>query len=123
MSREVAARPLGVQIDRVTRLRAALLAVAVFSVAVLTAAGLAQAQNDVPDCVEVQAIARWAAAGYNHIVRIDNGCESRIRCQVATNVNPEPTTVEVAAGQTTDVLTFRDSPASTFEPRVSCTEL
>ena len=101
-----------------TRLRAALLALVV-----LTAGGFASAQNDVPDCVEVQAIARWAAAGYNHIVHIDNRCERRVRCSVATNVNPEPTTVEVAAGQSADVLTFRDSPASTFEPRVSCTQL
>jgi hypothetical protein len=82
--------------------------------------GVARADNDVPQCIEVEAIVRYGGAAYNHWVRIDNGCAQRAVCRVATDVNPDPQTVEVAAGDRTEVLTFRGSPARTFEPRVSC---
>ncbi len=76
--------------------------------------------GSVPDCVEVQANARWAASSYNHIVHIENGCGQTARCSVATNVNPDAQSVRVPAGQSTDVLTFRGSPAREFTPVVSC---
>ena len=76
--------------------------------------------GDVPACLDVAAIVRFGAAGYDHWVRLDNGCARAARCAVSTNVNPEPQTVEVAAGEREEVLTFRGSPARTFEPRVVC---
>ncbi len=84
---------------------------------------VAQAQNQVPDCVTVTHSARWGAAGYDHRVRVANGCEHPVRCTVATNVNPDPSTIRVEPGQSEEVLTWRDSPAREFTPRVSCEEL
>ncbi len=76
--------------------------------------------QDGPSCVESRAIARWAAAGYNHWVRVENGCDRRVRCQVSTSVSSERHTVTVAPGAAEEVLTFRGSPASEFTPRVDC---
>lgn len=81
---------------------------------------LAMAQNQVPDCVHVSGEARWGAGAYNHVVRIQNQCERAARCQVATDVSPQETQVRVAAGQTTELVTFLGSPARAFTPRVSC---
>jgi hypothetical protein len=78
------------------------------------------AAQDTPECIRVTASARWAAAAYNHYVRVDNDCGSTARCQISTNVNPEPQTVTVAAGAHVEVLTNRGSPAREFTPRVSC---
>lgn len=82
------------------------------------AAALAQAS--LPSCIRVEGVARWGASAYNHFVRVTNGCERPARCTVATDVNPQPQTIEVAPGRTVEVLTFRGSPARAFTPRVSC---
>ena len=81
---------------------------------------LVLAQNQVPDCVNVSAHAPYGSAGYNHVVRIENTCEREVRCQVATNVNPEAVSAVVGAGATREVVTFLGSPAREFTPRVSC---
>ncbi len=81
---------------------------------------LALAQNHVPNCVEVTHQARWGAGAYNHVVRIQNRCDRRARCRVATDVNPQETAIEVAAGATEELITFLGSPARAFTPRVSC---
>jgi hypothetical protein len=39
---------------------------------------------------------------------------------VATDVNPQSSTVEVAAQTTVEVLTFTASPAQNFSARVTC---
>lgn len=80
----------------------------------------ALAQGSLPECVRVEAIVRWGADAYNHFVRLENGCDRRARCRVATDVSPEVQTVEVPAGRSVEVITFRGSPASEFTPRVSC---
>ncbi len=86
----------------------------------LTIPALASAQSSLPECIRVQAIARWGADAYNHFVRVENRCDRRARCQVSTNVNPAPQAIEVAPGQSVEVITFRGSPASEFTPRVTC---
>lgn len=78
------------------------------------------AQNEVPDCVTVRGEARWGADAYNHVVVVQNRCDRRAQCQVATDVNPQPTAVEVPAGETREVMTFLGSPARAFTPRVRC---
>lgn len=72
------------------------------------------------ECVRVEAVARWGADAFNHIVVLRNECGHRARCQVATDVNPQAQQVELAPGQTLEVVTFLGSPASVFTPRVSC---
>ena len=86
--------------------------------------GASASADDVeaPRCVEVTKSAPWVAYGHNHVVRVRNGCERAVRCEVSTNATPQPTTVEVAPGTTREVLTRRGSPSSVFEARVDCDE-
>ncbi|MDF3065004.1 MAG: hypothetical protein K0R38_605 [Polyangiaceae bacterium] len=75
---------------------------------------------EAPACVEVAAEARLGAVGYDHIVALVNTCRKNARCVVATDVNPEAVTVNVARNSQVEVVTFRGSPARTFIPRVTC---
>jgi hypothetical protein len=72
------------------------------------------------DCVKVTSEARYAAYGYDHIVTLENTCDGAMRCEVSTDVNPTPATVELAKGETKSVLTFRGSPASEFKAKAEC---
>jgi hypothetical protein len=75
----------------------------------------------VPACIQVTHEARYVPYGYNHIVTLKNGCSKDAVCQVASDVNPQATTAEVAKGTTLEVVTFMGSPSAAFEPRVRCT--
>ena len=74
-----------------------------------------------PACVQVSASTRYVPYGYNHIVSVKNGCSKIATCAVRTDVNPQATTVEVAPGVTSEVVTFVASPSQTFTPYVTCT--
>lgn len=78
------------------------------------------AQGSLPPCIQVEGVARWGADAYNHFVRVTNGCDRPARCQVATDVSPEPQAVDVPPGGTVEVITFRGAPGSGFTPRVTC---
>jgi hypothetical protein len=71
-------------------------------------------------CVRWRSEARYVNGGYNHVVTLQNGCDAPAVCTVKTNVNPEPVSANIAPGEQVEVLTFRGSPASTFETRVQC---
>ena len=73
-----------------------------------------------PACISVSTQARYVPYGYNHIVLLKNGCSKAATCSVATDVNPQAMTVEVASGASVEVLTFTASPAQTFHARVTC---
>jgi hypothetical protein len=73
-----------------------------------------------PECVHVNAYARYGAYGYDHIVDVSNGCEHPAVCDVRTNVNPDPMTVRVEPGARESVVTFRGSPAREFAAQVRC---
>jgi len=73
-----------------------------------------------PECVHVRTEARYVAYGYDHIVEIQNECEKTMACTVMTDVNPEVVSVDVAAGQTRSITTFRGSPAREFKATVLC---
>lgn len=88
--------------------------------ALLVAPALVLAQSVVPSCVNVRSEARWGASAYNHVVIVQNTCDEDARCQVATNVTPTPTQVDVPAGETVETVTFLGSPAREFTPRVRC---
>lgn len=51
---------------------------------------------------------------------LTNGCARAAVCSVATDVNPRAQTVELPKGATVEVVTFYESPASTFTPVVTC---
>lgn len=97
---------------------AALLALAACRGDTRVTAALAQAEET--DCIHAWADARYRYPGYDHVVVIENACEARAYCEVATNVDPEPMMVVVEAGATTEVLVRRASPAREFVPRVAC---
>lgn len=80
----------------------------------------AGAASPLPACVGVTKEARYVPYGYNHVVVVKNGCSKPASCTVATDVNPQATSIDVASGATVEVLTFTGSPAQTFTPRVSC---
>ena len=99
--------------------------VAVFALAVLVAPGTSVASDDagaptLPACVSVTTSARYVPYGYNHLVIVKNGCSKAASCSVATDVNPQATTVDVASAATVEVLTFSASPSQTFTARVTC---
>jgi len=72
-------------------------------------------------CVEYETKVNYGALGYDHRVVLTSSCEDAATCTVTTDVNPDPQTVDVPAGQSVTVLTFRGSPASEFTATVRCT--
>jgi hypothetical protein len=72
------------------------------------------------ECVKHTIEARYVA-GYDHLVHLKNECSRRASCKVSTDVNPEVQNVTLAPGKSATVLTFRGSPASTFQATVACT--
>jgi hypothetical protein len=73
-----------------------------------------------PACIQVTTLARYIPYGYNHIVTLKSGCSKAATCTVSTDVNPQPTSAEVASGTSVDVLTFTASPSQVFTAYVSC---
>ena len=82
----------------------------VITSALVVAASSSVAQADpvasLPACIGVGTEARYVPYGYNHIVRLTNGCSKAATCAVSTDVNPQATSVEVAASAAVDVLTL-----------------
>lgn len=94
-------------------------------IAVALSAGEAAAQDagapsSLPACIQVSTDSRYVPYGYNHIVILKSGCSKAATCIVATDVNPQPTSAEVAAGATVEILTYSGSPAQVFQARVTC---
>lgn len=83
-------------------------------------AGDAGAGPSLPACIAVSTDARWVPYGYNHVVILKSGCSKPATCSVATDVAPQPQSVEVPASSTVEVTTFMASPSQAFTPRVSC---
>ncbi len=73
-----------------------------------------------PACISVGTESRYVPYGYNHIVLLKNGCSKAATCTVSTDVNPQASSVDVAAASSVEVLTFTGSPARTFRARVTC---
>ena len=80
----------------------------------------AGAPQPVPACMRVRSEARNVGYGYNHVVVLQSGCTKDATCTISTDVNPAPTTVDVAKGTTQEVVTFAASPASVFNANVAC---
>jgi hypothetical protein len=83
-------------------------------------AGADAGAGALPACVSVKTASRYVPYGYNHVVTLTNGCTKSATCTISTDVNPTPTSAEVATGTTVEVLTFSGSPAATFFARVTC---
>jgi hypothetical protein len=74
----------------------------------------------IPPCVKVSSQAIFSGSGYDHVVTIANGCDRSADCDVGTDVSEETLSVEVPAGESRDVVTYRGSPASEFKASVKC---
>ncbi len=81
----------------------------------------AQAEKKTPPCIRFWGQVVSTAAGHNHVVGIQNSCDSPALCTVSTDVAPDPIQATVPAKQKIELTTFRGSPASTFTPKVECT--
>jgi len=77
--------------------------------------------GDRPLCVRANAEARLAALGFDHLVRVENGCGGPVTCDVSTDVAPTPVHVHIPSGQHADLVTFRGSPSREFSAIVACT--
>lgn len=73
-----------------------------------------------PSCIDYSGYARYRAYGYDHIVRVHNGCDKQARCDVWTNVTPDKHHISLQPDDTQEVVTRVGSPARAFTPRVSC---
>jgi hypothetical protein len=87
----------------------------------LAVAPLAASAQTPNACIHAWGEARYGTYGYNHLVHIANTCTVDADCVVSTDVNPEPTSVEVPAKTEVVVNTFFESPSRVFTPRVTCT--
>ena len=100
----------------------------VFSAAISAAALLidsvadAEGSEDAPakECVLVHTEAPYVPYGYNHIVVLKNTCDTTMRCEVKTDVNPKIQIVSLAVGEEKRITTFVGSPSRTFTPTVNC---
>jgi hypothetical protein len=85
------------------------------------APGFAGAAGDTAkDCISFSGEARFGGVGFTHVVHVTNKCTSNATCAVSTDVVPTPQSVTVPGHKTVDVITYLDSPASKFTPRVAC---
>ena len=72
------------------------------------------------ECVQSRSEVRPNHPGYNHVVVLTNRCDATFRCVVTTDVSSEAITADVPARNEIEVLTFRNSPASTFTYEATC---
>jgi hypothetical protein len=78
------------------------------------------AQDDTPECIHYWGEARYRYPGYDHVVHVENGCESRAHCAVWTDVDPDPVAITVETQASLEVITRRGSPSREFTPYVEC---
>jgi hypothetical protein len=71
-------------------------------------------------CVVFWPEVRFRSYAYDHVVHLLSRCDVRATCEVSSNVNPTAVEVELRPQEHAEVLTFRGSPASEFEPHVAC---
>lgn len=71
-------------------------------------------------CISVWPEVRYGSVGWHHIVHVKNDCDRSFVCDVSTDVNPVPQRVTVGPRREVEVVTFLDSPARVFTPRVEC---
>lgn len=76
-------------------------------------------EESASECVKHSIQARYVS-GYDHLVHIKSQCSRAAFCKVSTDVNPKVQNVTIAPGAATTVLTFRGSPAGTFQAKVEC---
>lgn len=83
----------------------------------------AQAESQVPDCVEVRAEGRQNGIGFMHVVMVTNHCAVEVTCDLATDADPSPTQrLVLAPNQSGEVVTRVASPAGGVSAVARCVE-
>ena len=97
------------------------LAVVAGSAGATASAEVGAAPQAKPKCIEVRTWAKYSYPGWDQMVTLTSTCPSDARCEITTSTNPDPTSVEVPAGQSVDVRTWMSSPGKEFTANVDCT--
>ena len=88
-----------------------------FSIAPSVAAGESDAASA---CISFWGETRFGGVGFTHVVHVANKCAASAVCAVSTDTEPTPQAVTVGGKQAVEVVTYLESPASKFTPRVTC---
>jgi hypothetical protein len=87
----------------------------------LATTATASAAPDSIVCVTVRGFARYAGLGYQHLATTDNECARPVRCQLWTDVDPEPQhVVELEPHSSADTVFRIGSPAREFRVDYRC---
>ncbi len=94
----------------------------VWFLAVATAAFVRAASAEgSTDCASVSASARLEAYGYSHVVILTNRCQTRVSCDVWTNVDPTPRVrLSAKPGEVVETVIRRGSPAHDVQAGKQC---
>lgn len=87
----------------------------------LATTAAAPAASESVDCVTVRGFARYAGLGYQHLAKSRNECARAVRCQLWTDVDPQPQhLVELAPRAEAETVFRIGSPASEFHVEHRC---
>lgn len=93
------------------------------SLVALAPTTLAQTPSvDAPECVTIRAWSRSDGVGFTHVVTVQNLCPGTIRCELGSDADPTPQSVELRPGESRDVVTRVASPAPGVSARGRCTQ-
>ena len=72
-------------------------------------------------CVSIQNLSPYQAVGYGHMAKVQNNCERSVRCELWTDVDPQPRHLVELESKTKTLVAFRrDSPTRQFKVQASC---
>jgi len=87
----------------------------------VTATAAADTPQQVGDCAQVTASARYTGIGYMHVVTLTNGCQRTVTCEVWTNVDPTPHHVlQAKPGKSAEVIVRGGSPSREVQAGKQC---
>jgi hypothetical protein len=87
----------------------------------LATTAAAPAASESVDCVTVRGFARYAGLGYQHLATTRNECARTVRCELWTDVDPQPhQLVELAPRTAADTVFRIGSPAYEFHVAHRC---
>jgi hypothetical protein len=72
-------------------------------------------------CVAIQTSTPYQAAGYGHLATVQNNCERAVRCELWTDVDPQPHHGADLDPKASTMIAFRrDSPSRVFKVFAQC---
>jgi hypothetical protein len=97
------------------------LALLATAIACLLGDATAQAESVRKGCLLINVSSPFAGAGYNHVATAKNECHSAVRCELWTDVDPQPHHLLELEPQATKDITFRrEAPGYGFRAHYRC---